>query len=955
MRHLPLALSALLLIVPLAPAAEPTLVDLTKVANASLEDDGIAGNGQGGWTDEGINDMFLAPALPIGTFSRNGYPFHIIDGSKNDGRSVIRLAGERVKIDSPKTVTIPVDNVKAKYVYILQSSAKAVAKLPKNAVVATYTLTYADGTTAEKPIRDGIELRSWWSKTWYDNSGGAAWPIHMGRNLYSMKWNFFVGVWAMQWTNPHPEKPIRSITLASTGQVVPIVFAITLSDEDYYTGKDAKKDYKRPTDVPRGYFDAKRAQENERVFAEMVKAGHVKGLRGVEVVRNDILAVTVDAGWGKIGAGPGETIAKSLQTPGHFPITSGGKTIHPTRVGRISFERWTGNVGPFPANTLYWHTYYLQLPAALEIGKTYTVALKDMDPAFAGKADLTYDPAKAITRVIKVNQVAYASAAKRRYAYLGWWAGDLGTVDYAGLKRFAVVDEATGKEALAGEITLRAKDDPLSGEDVYEMDLSALKPGQYHVVVPGLARSDSFGVGGPGMDDLYRSTMRAFYHQRCGMALEKPYTEFVKPACHTEVYESGRLVGASDYSPKPNEPTKHFKGGYHDAADFDCFTYHLRATAQTLTAYEMFPEQFRDDLNIPESKNGLPDVLDEADWALRGYLELQRPDGAVPLGRGNDQDYIRGLRRANQNPPYGVLPPEASSSAEYAAVAALYARVLKPVRPKQAAEYLESARKAFDWALANPGTGPHDKRSYDKLFTVWAAAELFDATGEEKYNKAFLDLYRDGAVKKAHWSAGPVKMTVIWPYVVCTQAGVDKAVQAELRTALLRSADNVVKQTDQPPYRMGAGKKDRGLGWGNANGGGHYADACLRAWKLTGKQEYLDAASLNADFQLGANPLSQSFITGLGTRPPHQPQISSFLYTGPNKTGRTVKGISVFGLSSRELAWYPADIPPWRRYRDLGGGAEVCSEFTITQTIGKAAMLYSVLDALEPRGGTTND
>ena len=161
-------------------------------------------------------------------------------------------------------------------------------------------------------------------------------------------------------------------------------------------------------------------------------------------------------------------------------------------------------------------------------------------------------------------------------------------------------------------------------------------------------------------------------------------------------------------------------------------------------------------------------------------------------------------------------------------------------------------------------------------------------------------------------------------------------------------ADEILKKTEAPPYRVGRGATDGGNGWGNLNGGGYYADPLLRAYILTRDQKYLDGACLNADFQLGANPLSKTFITGIGARPPIHPQISAFLYTGPGKTGATVKGITIYGLASNELKWHPAQIPAWRRWRDLGnGGAEVSSEFTITETIGYSAMLYSILYALE--------
>jgi hypothetical protein len=195
----------------------------------------------------------------------------------------------------------------------------------------------------------------------------------------------------------------------------------------------------------------------------------------------------------------------------------------------------------------------------------------------------------------------------------------------------------------------------------------------------------------------------------------------------------------------------------------------------------------------------------------------------------------------------------------------------------------------------------------------------------------------------------PVAPICLWPYAVCDQPGVDKAIQAELKKDALRRADEIVKQTDAAPYRVGRGPVEKANGWGNMNGGGFYGDPCLRAYMLTKEQKYLDAACLNADFQLGANPLSKTFISGLGARPPRHPQISAFLYTGPNKTGKTVEGITIYGLTSDTPKWYPADIPSWRRWRDIGnGGAEISSEFTITETIGYSAFLYGILYALEP-------
>jgi hypothetical protein len=141
-----------------------------------------------------------------------------------------------------------------------------------------------------------------------------------------------------------------------------------------------------------------------------------------------------------------------------------------------------------------------------------------------------------------------------------------------------------------------------------------------------------------------------------------------------------------------------------------------------------------------------------------------------------------------------------------------------------------------------------------------------------------------------------------------------------------------------------------GLGWGNGNGGGYYADPLLRAYWMFGDAAYLDAASLNADFLLGANPLSKTFVTAMGARHPRQPQISPELYADKLKTGPTVQGITVFGLAGSAPPGYPAEVPLYRRWRDRSGGAEISSEFTITQTTGASAVLFAAFFGMETAG-----
>jgi len=926
------------------------------VANTSREDDGIAHNGKGGWTDEGINDMFLFPPLPVGEVERNGYHFRMLDPTQNEGRVALMLRVGAHDKDRPLSRRVDFPAVKGRFVYFIQNSIGG-SQARKGDTNAIYTVHYADGQTVAIPLQKGIHLRDWWCKNWWDNSGADAWPVHMGGNLYTRKWNCLIGLWAMQWRNPRPDAPIVGLTFASLDKGAPVIWAVTIDDADYRADEAVNKGnvWQRLPATPDGYFDAKSAVERDAIYAAAVATGLVQGVRSIDLIRSDLLAVTVDPALTRTAAGPCETAAAAAQQPKTFMVIKCDHSFDEEQrleeVGRDSYEYWNGDIGPFQQNVVYWHTYYLRLAQPLRVGGRYTVGVAGIKPPMVDHLSFIYDDHNMETPAIKVNQVAYSAKAGRRYAYLGWWAGDLGAVDYAACTNFEVIneviDKGVRKVALTGAIVPRPDPQNVTGEMVREMDLSNLTPGHYHVYVPGLGRSASFGVGGDGVADLYRQTQRAFYHQRCGCPLAKPFTMFEKPACHLHVYLSGHMVDDPHYTPAPGELQHEYRGGYHDAGDFDCFTYHLRATAQNLDAYDMSPRIFRDgDLNVPESGNGIPDLLDEAAWALGFYREQQAPDGGIPKGRCNDQDSRH--QSAVKWGDFGIFKPDPDSNFEYAAVAASFARLYRPYGAALADATLASAVRAFDWAVAQRADPKDDSRSG---FTLWAASALYRATGDERFNKLFVERYaHDGF--RLHWSMGVCGPLMRWPYIRCEQPGTDAAIRAKLRAEIVRSADDqLTKRIDAEAYRWGGDAK-RDLGWGNGNGGGHHADVLLRAWWLTGEQKYLDGASLNADFQLGCNPLSKTFITGMGERPPLHPELAEFLYEQPGKRGGTVKGITVYGLSSGAIAdWYPKERPVLRRWRDLGnGGAEVNSEFTVTETLGASAMLYAALYASEQNG-----
>lgn len=158
-----------------------------------------------------------------------------------------------------------------------------------------------------------------------------------------------------------------------------------------------------------------------------------------------------------------------------------------------------------------------------------------------------------------------------------------------------------------------AIEDPLCGETLYSVDFGSVQEaGKYYLEGAG-EKSDTFAVGRDVLAGVHNAMIKALYYQRCGCALEEKYAgAYVHAACHmadSEVYgESGHMLKA--------------QGGWHDAGDYGRYiTPGAVAVAHLLYAYKLYPQAFAEGLNIPESGNGVADVLNECRYELEWMLE----------------------------------------------------------------------------------------------------------------------------------------------------------------------------------------------------------------------------------------------------------------------------------------------------------------------------------------------
>lgn len=313
--------------------------------------------------------------------------------------------------------------------------------------------------------------------------------------------------------------------------------------------------------------------------------------------------------------------------------------------------------------------------------------------------------------------------------------------------------------------------DPLSEEDTYYVDISETQAaGKYRVARLNedgtyAEQSDLFRIEGKIYTDLQRALSKALYFQRCGCALEKKHAGiYTHKACHTEP-----VIHLMDYVNKTPNPAKFdLRGGWHDAGDFGRYsTAAAVAVGHILYAYELFEDAMQGELNIPETGNGVPDILNECRYELDWLIKLQDEEGGVyhKLTAFTHAPFLMPEEDLDQ---FMLYPVSSMAVADYVAVMALASRVYAKFDPKFSALAIEKARKSFKWLekhdyvgfknYPNSHTGEYGDDS-DKDERLWAAAEMLrtDADGDTAAYRAMFDsLIKSEAVTLVDFGWGEV-------------------------------------------------------------------------------------------------------------------------------------------------------------------------------------------------------
>ena len=502
-------------------------------------------------------------------------------------------------------------------------------------------------------------------------------------------------------------------------------------------------------------------------------------------------------------------------------------------------------------------------------------------------------------------------------------------------------------------------DDPVSGQHVHRIDFSGHTGARTGLRLrSGSAASHAFEVG----DDVYRplkyDALRYFYHNRSGVEIAPLYAggaAWARPAAHEAETVTCRSGKDDDGNVWPGcDYTLDVTGGWYDAGDHGKYVVNGGISVWTLVnLYERQRARGRialgDAAGIPESGNGLDDVLDEARFELEFLLRMQAPEGAaaqVPVGvkrsepglefRTIDASGMAHHKIADANWTALPMPPHLSREERYlfpvstaatlnlAATAAQCARVWRELDADFADRCLAAARRAWTAARRNPevyaianfaGSGGYgDGELADEFF--WAAAELYATTGDAAY--------REALEASPHYAA-PLSAEPGWPRVAPLGAmtlalGTGKVTAEEAerqRARLVAAADRFRNERTATGYRIPYGATR--YPWGSNSNILNRAIVLALAHDFTGNTDYRDAAIDAMDYILGRNPLDRSYVSGYGARPferPHHrfwarsldsdlpPPPPGALSGGPNTTSAIDEvGQQIAGACAPQTCW----------------------------------------------------
>ncbi len=638
------------------------------------------------------------------------------------------------------------------------------------------------------------------------------------------------------------------------------------------------------------------------------------------------------------------------------------------------------------------HDIFIEFDREFSSGNKYTIHLNNPSQ-LPDSITFSFHDHALRSEAVQVNLLGFAPDDKKT-AYLSVWMGEGGSCEYKEDFDFKIVRTEDSQEIFAGKSVRRTSGDhpeyEIDGEaynhsltDVLEMDFSEVKdPGSYKVVVEGIGCSFSFDINRKVWSDMSHLLMKGYLHQRSGIALGPPYTDYLRPLnMHPD---AGLVIHKCDpdlfFNPPGEISSREQKavfervkasilwdteipqawGGWMDAGDFDQRMTHLWAVRRMAYLHDLRPTYFSaKSFGMPESKNEIPDILDEGMWGVDVFRRTQGiyADGAVSWWVEAVEHPHQGETSWTHSIPTALVPPTPRASILYAATAAQLSESLRNYDPEKSEEYLQSALDAMHWVDLNPDAPDVFGRKSRTFYESLASLHLYRRTGEqiwhEKYKQTIDQLFQKGITADISQS----NYEVLVGYLMIDRFVTDADLSNEIKKALVNMADDLLEGAAQNTYSIlnpTRSELDRMSTLGNK------ILPVVMAHVITREPKYLDALVSTVQYTMGANPMNRSYISGLGERwfePFHHdwagnntPMPAGIPNYGPTKQTETrwgwrdaksIKGMEATGL-------FPNILSKWPHAEKCFNGTWMppVNEFTVSSPMGDLLLLSGYLASL---------
>jgi endoglucanase len=415
-----------------------------------------------------------------------------------------------------------------------------------------------------------------------------------------------------------------------------------------------------------------------------------------------------------------------------------------------------------------------------------------------------------------------------------------------------------------------------SGDQGWWFDFSSLRaPGRYYIYDPSTRlRSPCFNIGTGVYKNVLRAAVRMYFYQRLSWVHKLPYTEspWLMPSYMDQDRQARAVWAKEDPSTE-----RDLHGGWMDAGDTDKYPpFNADTLSSLLYAYRANPSVFGDDTGIPESGNGLPDLLDEVKYQLDWLVRMQASDGGVYVKMGSI-DYNGAKSKRYYGPE--CTGATIATTMNFAHAARVYRKF--PQWKAFADDLARRAENGWRYYRTHPRTykadtgeikagnasrGPDEQ---DRLEAM-AAIHLFALTGKREYNQVVLRLApKTRQLSEGIWSPYESGMTeALTDYL--SLPGADAGLCARIRTQLRNSAQN---DRFAPPVQADlyrAWMNPEAYHWGSSTVRASFGFSALLAQQYGGlsREEQMRLRQRAEDMLHsfhGVNPFSAVMMTNMGS------------------------------------------------------------------------------------------